>query len=176
MPADEEQEEIQAEPMPPRRAATIEADDTRAAVAVSLLSSFDFRREGVVTQADWQRGTKLLQIADDDDSLWSRMERDYTSPEAWPREVGIDLVANKMAPWGWALLVLAMLLYRYCIGLWPHSGENDPPMFGDYEAQRHWMEVTTALPLGDWYRQTTQNDLMYWGLDYPPLTAFVSVN
>eukprot|EP00946_MAST-07B_sp_MAST-7B-sp1_P005371 g5371.t1 len=89
-------------------------------------------------------------------------------------EVGIDLVANKMAPWGWALLVLAMLLYRYCIGLWPHSGENDPPMFGDYEAQRHWMEVTTALPLGDWYRQTTQNDLMYWGLDYPPLTAFVS--
>jgi len=69
-----------------------------------------------------------------------------------------------------------------------------PPMFGDYEAQRHWMEITTALPIGDWYgcgrfglcslacgscltsvcehryRQTPDNDLMYWGLDYPPLT------
>jgi alpha-1,3-glucosyltransferase len=89
-------------------------------------------------------------------------------------EVGIDLVANKMAPWGWALLGLAMLLYRYCIGLWPHSGEGDPPMYGDYEAQRHWMEVTTALPVGDWYRHTAQNDLQYWGLDYPPLTAFAS--
>ena len=49
-----------------------------------------------------------------------------------------------------------------------------PPMYGDYEAQRHWMEVTTALPRGDWYRQTAENDLLYWGLDYPPLTAYVS--
>ena len=24
-------------------------------------------------------------------------------------------------------------------------------MFGDMEAQRHWMEITTHLPLGDWY-------------------------
>ena len=22
------------------------------------------------------------------------------------------------------------------------------------------------------YRNTTENDLLYWGLDYPPLTAF----
>lgn len=89
-------------------------------------------------------------------------------------EVGIDVVANKMAPWGWALLVIAMVLYRYCIGLWPYSGESVPPMFGDYEAQRHWMEITTSLPIGDWYRNTTHNDLLYWGLDYPPLTAYVS--
>lgn len=45
-------------------------------------------------------------------------------------------------------------------------------MFGDYEAQRHWMEVAVALPIQDWYRSTDQNDLQYWGLDYPPLTAF----
>lgn len=45
-------------------------------------------------------------------------------------------------------------------------------MFGDYEAQRHWMEVAVALPIQDWYRGTDQNDLQYWGLDYPPLTAF----
>ncbi|CAE7200152.1 gny [Symbiodinium natans] len=47
-------------------------------------------------------------------------------------------------------------------------------MFGDYEAQRHWMEITTALPILDWYEQTEENDLQYWGLDYPPLTAFHS--
>ena len=39
-------------------------------------------------------------------------------------------------------------------------------MFGDYEAQRHWMELTVHLPVRKWYT----HDLQYWGLDYPPLT------
>ena len=43
-------------------------------------------------------------------------------------------------------------------------------MFGDYEAQRHWMELTIPLPTREWYR----HDLQYWGLDYPPLTAYVT--
>ena len=43
-------------------------------------------------------------------------------------------------------------------------------MFGDYEAQRHWMELTIHLPTREWYRY----DLQYWGLDYPPLTAYAS--
>lgn len=47
-------------------------------------------------------------------------------------------------------------------------------MFGDYEAQRHWMEITINLPLREWYMNTTDNDLLYWGLDYPPLTAYGS--
>jgi alpha-1,3-glucosyltransferase len=47
-------------------------------------------------------------------------------------------------------------------------------MHGDFEAQRHWLEVTYHLPIGDWYRNTTTNNLLYWGLDYPPLTAYVS--
>jgi alpha-1,3-glucosyltransferase len=45
-------------------------------------------------------------------------------------------------------------------------------MHGDYEAQRHWMELTISLPVSEWYRNTPRNDLLYWGLDYPPLTAF----
>ena len=49
-------------------------------------------------------------------------------------------------------------------------GQNTPPMFGDYEAQRHWMEITIHLPFQQWYKY----DLQYWGLDYPPLTAYVS--
>ncbi|KAK6150971.1 hypothetical protein DH2020_015903 [Rehmannia glutinosa] len=47
-------------------------------------------------------------------------------------------------------------------------------MFGDYEAQRHWMEITVNLPVKEWYRNSSANDLRYWGLDYPPLTAYQS--
>ena len=27
------------------------------------------------------------------------------------------------------------------------------------QAQRHWMEITTSLPVLDWYEQTSENDL-----------------
>ncbi|KAM1023602.1 hypothetical protein ACFX2A_045455 [Malus domestica] len=36
------------------------------------------------------------------------------------------------------------------------------------------MEITLNLPIKDWYRNNTVNDLRYWGLDYPPLTAYQS--
>ena len=36
------------------------------------------------------------------------------------------------------------------------------------------MEVTLNLDVADWYQNTTNNDLSYWGLDYPPLTAYHS--
>lgn len=29
-------------------------------------------------------------------------------------------------------------------------GAGKPPMFGDYEAQRHWQEVTYNLPVQEW--------------------------
>ena len=46
------------------------------------------------------------------------------------------------------LLVSSLaLLVRWGVSLWPHSGQHQPPMFGDYEAQRHWQEVTTNLQL-----------------------------
>ncbi|KAK6061146.1 ALG6, ALG8 glycosyltransferase family protein [Cooperia oncophora] len=54
------------------------------------------------------------------------------------------------------------------------AGEGKPPMYGDFEAQRHWMEVTVHLPSKQWYVNGTDNDLLYWGLDYPPLTAYHS--
>ncbi|XP_076255589.1 ALG6 alpha-1,3-glucosyltransferase garnysstan isoform X2 [Rhynchophorus ferrugineus] len=34
------------------------------------------------------------------------------------------------------------------------------------------MEVTTNLPIKEWYLNSTDNNLNYWGLDYPPLTAY----
>ncbi|XP_068139855.1 LOW QUALITY PROTEIN: probable dolichyl pyrophosphate Man9GlcNAc2 alpha-1,3-glucosyltransferase [Drosophila tropicalis] len=63
---------------------------------------------------------------------------------------------------------------RSIISLHPFSGFGVPPMFGDYEAQRHWQEVTIHLNVDHWYRNGTHNDLLYWGLDYPPLTAYHS--
>lgn len=110
------------------------------------------------------------------------------------------------------------------------TGEGLAPKYGDYEAQRHWMELTTNLPPSQWcapvcqqqqpaagsaisasawparasasgvhphphhppiagppqhthphphptpprYVNGTDNDLSYWGLDYPPLTAYQS--
>ena len=50
-----------------------------------------------------------------------------------------------------------------------------PPTFGDYEAQRHWMEVTTHLPLSRWYGDwPPENPVAWWGLDYPPLSGLQS--
>lgn len=74
------------------------------------------------------------------------------------------------------LLIFAVgaLSLRAMISLQSYSGYNTPPMFGDFEAQRHWQEITINLPIADWYKNTTDNDLLYWGLDYPPLTAYHS--
>ena len=69
------------------------------------------------------------------------------------------------------LCALAIVL-RVVVGLHSYSGRGDPPKFGDYEAQRHWMEITLNLPIADWYVSTKDNDLQYWGIDYPPLSAY----
>ncbi|XP_076753373.1 dolichyl pyrophosphate Man9GlcNAc2 alpha-1,3-glucosyltransferase-like [Xylocopa sonorina] len=69
---------------------------------------------------------------------------------------------------------LLALLWRWCITYHSYSGQGKPPMFGDYEAQRHWQEITLNIPIEKWYMNTTENDLQYWGLDYPPLTAYHS--
>ncbi|RDW86299.1 dolichyl-P-Glc:Man(9)GlcNAc(2)-PP-dolichol alpha-1,3-glucosyltransferase ALG6 [Aspergillus mulundensis] len=73
----------------------------------------------------------------------------------------------------WLVLPLVLMtvgLFRWAVSLWGYSGCKTPPMYGDFEAQRHWMEITTNLPLSKWYTY----DLQYWGLDYPPLTAYHS--
>ena len=73
----------------------------------------------------------------------------------------------------WILLPLILMivgLFRWAVSLWGYSGFEKPSMHGDFEAQRHWMEITTNLPVSMWYFY----DLQYWGLDYPPLTAYHS--
>ncbi|KAL8597872.1 hypothetical protein ACOMHN_061405 [Nucella lapillus] len=73
-----------------------------------------------------------------------------------------------------SLVVLCAIAVRWTIAKHGYSGFNKPPMFGDFEAQRHWMEITVNLPPSQWYKNSTDNDLLYWGLDYPPLTAYHS--
>jgi alpha-1,3-glucosyltransferase len=36
------------------------------------------------------------------------------------------------------------------------------------------MEVTVNVDVQKWYTNSSDNDLLYWGLDYPPLTAYHS--
>jgi len=74
-----------------------------------------------------------------------------------------------------ALISSFAVLLRCCVTYHSHSGEGKPSMYGDYEAQRHWQEITLNLPSSEWYVNTTDNDLQYWGLDYPPLTAYHSL-
>lgn len=73
----------------------------------------------------------------------------------------------------WILLPCILMtvgLFRWATAYWPYSGFRQPPMHGDFEAQRHWMEITINLPVSNWYF----HDLGWWGLDYPPLTAYHS--
>lgn len=73
------------------------------------------------------------------------------------------------------LIFIFALILRWCITYHSHSGQEKPPIYGDYEAQRHWQEITLNLPIQKWYVNMTDNDLEYWGLDYPPLTAYHSL-
>ncbi|NWQ60485.1 ALG6 glucosyltransferase, partial [Neopipo cinnamomea] len=77
----------------------------------------------------------------------------------------------------WSLMTVTVLLaltVRWAVSLGSYSGAGKPPMYGDYEAQRHWQEITYNLPIRQWYFNTSDNNLLYWGLDYPPLTAYHS--
>ncbi|KAK6150977.1 hypothetical protein DH2020_015909 [Rehmannia glutinosa] len=100
--------------------------------------------------------------------------KSVSEPESDP-DTNIWSFITKRSTVSWFFCVsLFAVLIRLSVALHPYSGAHTPPMFGDYEAQRHWMEITVNLPVKEWYRNSTANDLRYWGLDYPPLTAYQS--
>ncbi|KAK9382133.1 glycosyl transferase [Kockiozyma suomiensis] len=94
-----------------------------------------------------------------------------TEPDNTP--LGVFLGTFKAARTQWVarqVIIMISLLFRLGVGLGPYSGKSVFPMYGDFEAQRHWMEITYHLPISQWYWY----DLQYWGLDYPPATAYHS--
>ncbi|THU93788.1 hypothetical protein K435DRAFT_820159 [Dendrothele bispora CBS 962.96] len=80
----------------------------------------------------------------------------------WAEEVQAQRIQDHTFGQGQQNWSLFRICLKYCIGLGSYSGHSTPPMYGDYEAQRHWMELTIHLPRRQWYTL---------GLDYPPLTA-----
>lgn len=54
------------------------------------------------------------------------------------------------------------------------AGCNDPPQYGDYEAQRHWMEIAVHTPPARWYTDDEHNHQSHWGIDYPPVSGYQS--
>ncbi|KAI9223397.1 glycosyl transferase [Blastocladiella britannica] len=80
--------------------------------------------------------------------------------------------ATHVASWSAAVLtVLGVAFFlRAAVARHGYSGRGMGPKYGDFEAQRHWLELTTHLPASQWYYYK----LDHWGLDYPPLTAYVS--
>jgi len=47
--------------------------------------------------------------------------------------------------------VVLSITIRYLTSHWPYSGQGTPPIFGDYECQRHWQEITVNLANNQWY-------------------------
>ncbi|KAF8821420.1 ALG6, ALG8 glycosyltransferase family protein [Cardiosporidium cionae] len=71
------------------------------------------------------------------------------------------------------LVLLFLIFLRVTVGLGSYSGEGERETgFGDYEAQRHWMELTLHTPLQKWYGSTPEFPSSWWPLDYPPLSAY----
>ncbi|KAH0832368.1 glycosyltransferase family 57 protein [Lanmaoa asiatica] len=81
-----------------------------------------------------------------------------------------------MKPWVIPCAITASTYVKWCIGLGSYSGMfliHGMPLRQCSVIMRHsdtWMELTIHLPVQQWYRY----DLQYWGLDYPPLTAYAS--
>lgn len=96
------------------------------------------------------------------------------SPSRMPGSVNERRKVDGVYRWAVLCTVSFAILLRLCTGTHSYSGMNTPPTFGDYEAQRHWMEITTNLPPNEWYKNGPTNNLSYWGLDYPPLSGYQS--
>ena len=67
-----------------------------------------------------------------------------------------------------------VILIKVLVGQFGYSGEGDYPKYGDFEAQRHWMEITINLPVQEWYTNSRKNSGDYWPLDYPPMSGYHS--
>lgn len=120
------------------------------------------------TQKTKKKSKSKAPVKKSDDVLVNKKKNPFANSPIY------DLLHSfERAPDQWAaryIIVLSGIILRAAVALGSFSGRNQKPINGDFEAQRHWMEITTHLPVKEWYFY----DLQYWGLDYPPLTAYHS--
>ncbi|EIW79858.1 hypothetical protein CONPUDRAFT_106565 [Coniophora puteana RWD-64-598 SS2] len=57
-----------------------------------------------------------------------------------------QLHKNSMKAYAVPSAIATSSLVKLCIGLRLYSGQGAPPMYGDYKALRHWMELTIHAP------------------------------
>ncbi|KAH9286857.1 Dolichyl pyrophosphate Man9GlcNAc2 alpha-1,3-glucosyltransferase [Echinococcus granulosus] len=130
---------------------------------------------GATNSKSGQRRVFMHADKQDYNTLWKFQ---HVDPRVRLEFEGLPVPAMSGAPSDPFICVALPLALGLCLRslgiLQPYSGMSSPPMFGDYEAQRHWMEITVNLPISEWYVNTSSNDLQYWGLDYPPVTAYHS--
>ncbi|BGP11435.1 Glucosyltransferase-like protein [Rhodotorula toruloides] len=168
------------------RTATGTGWDSASESGLSVLSAFplavDERKARAARKAeaqerrrrDKERAVKAQEATDSPLRRWAR----------WMLE------QPTLARWAVLLSVAVVVLVKWWTGLGGYSGFANPPMRGDLEAQRHWIALTSSslsslrslhlppppsaklsIPASRWYF----HDSPYWGLDYPPLTAYHSL-
>ncbi|KAL9940865.1 hypothetical protein V8E36_000353 [Tilletia maclaganii] len=113
-------------------------------------------------------GSALLSSFEDSAALAAAASQDTTPLRRYVRYMARERKGTR------DLMIIGIIsagLIRWAVGTGGWSGRGTPPKFGDFEAQRHWIELTTHLPYSQWYFY----DLQYWGLDYPPLSGWLSL-
>ncbi|CAD6574593.1 MAG: Glucosyltransferase-like protein [Tremellales sp. Tagirdzhanova-0007] len=116
----------------------------------------ELQRDGARSKRRAERDKRARSVAERFDSPLRRWLRWMSSAGLSRASLGIGLIG--------------VGVIKTAVGFGGFSGRESPPMFGDFEAQRHWMEVTIHRPMGEWYSYAPD----WWLLDYPPLTGYAS--
>ncbi|GAA5896310.1 hypothetical protein JCM5296_002942 [Sporobolomyces johnsonii] len=188
----------------PRGPASWETASESGMSGMTVLSAFpDAQAKAKRRAARKEREARRLLEREEDERR--RVTTDEGDPTGSPLRRWVKWMlasGQKRDRWATVLVALAaIVLVRWCAGLGGYSGYATPPLRGDFEAQRHWLSLTssslssrthlslpflplriplyhppsppsssTPVPTSSWY----SHDLSYWGLDYPPLTAYHS--
>ena len=89
----------------------------------------------------------------------------------WIRSMQLRMSMNMSSSRATTIFLFAMCILTRLIlgGLYGYSGMGVGPRFGDFEAQRHWMEIALHRNVSQWYDDDGGG---WWSLDYPPLSGW----